>query len=1047
MAEIKGSFYGTTREDEEKKYSEIKRIAEDKLEIAKGSVQALKAELHELKEVYDVEDKEGLAQWFNTDARFGEVRRDLLRAERATKKPYFGRIDFEDNSVGKRETYYIGKTIISQNPNEPIVIDWRAPIASIYYDHSLGLCRYKVPREGFLQVDLKRKRTYELSENSLKDYYDSDVVANDELLTKYLSKSRRAVLSEIIATIQQEQNNVIRKNPRHNVVIQGSAGSGKTTVAMHRISYILYNYELEFKPESFYIVGSNKVLLDYITGVLPDLDVYGVRQMTMEGLFERLLYEDLPDSLKIRKLEKTDRTVGLKGCTEWFDKIENFCRDFEKSYIPMEDIRIEKNSHIILKKSEIEETLRTYPTWSMKEKFDRLTDLLMSHLETELYGRYYSYNVEEQKKLTKHYQNYFKRLYLKTSSVELYEDFIRGEQSKNPELVYISNEPDMYDLAGMAYIYKRLKETEVIQEASHVIIDEAQDFGIMIYRALKYCMSKCTFTIMGDVAQNINLNTGLTDWEELKTVMLPHKFDYFGLLRKSYRNTVEISNYATDILRHANFPIYPVEPVLRHGETVREVKCNDFEELVEKVCERTLEYQKDGYETIAIICKDDAETGRVYEKLSKKLKVSSFSEDNTVFKGGVMVLPIEYAKGLEFDAVIVFDASETNYPKEDGYARLLYVAATRALHELTVFYSEKLTKLISDPIPKERMEISFAEDDFHELPYEFEEEFETVEEEAKRIAKEGDAELKLREKYGPKRIVVNKKSPEEPKLSSKIVVNTQPAERVMLTKPSAVRRNSAVTEDYSAFNRLVNKEEEIPKMPVKAQTQEKKLRSVFGRSPEGTSLQPAGHGRIDTSVRWTKADKSKVDIITGYCTVRIEPVTDETVFVAIIKDGNFSRGAHPSEIEVKNPPKWTCAESREEVNIKLPKMTVKIDKKKGTMSFVNSNGVTFLTERDATQRQFHELKNTWWEFFEWGKKETLTAQGEESYDWLDLTSSAKYVSFCDGKGRTGLVTSNKGYQLLFPAELKTLICTIPAYGPYLMFEDTKQISYYVRVAR
>ena len=199
-----------------------------------------------MQEVYDLDEKEGLAQWFVKDNRFREVRQDLLRAERACKKPYFGRIDFIDSENDKKATYYIGKSVIYEDPADPVVIDWRAPVSSVYYEQNLGKCRYKVPREGAFEIDLKRKRTYEIEDDGIKDFYDSEVVANDELLTKYLSKSKRNVLSEIIATIQQEQNEVIRINPHHNVLIQGSAGSGKTTVAMHRISYILYNYERIF---------------------------------------------------------------------------------------------------------------------------------------------------------------------------------------------------------------------------------------------------------------------------------------------------------------------------------------------------------------------------------------------------------------------------------------------------------------------------------------------------------------------------------------------------------------------------------------------------------------------------------------------------------------------------------------------------------------------------------------------------------------------------------------------------------------------------------
>lgn len=167
------------------------------------------------------------------------------------RKPYFGRIDFKDPNVKGDESYYIGRVGIAKNNSEPVVLDWRAPIASVYYESGLGPCQYTVSSEGTFTIDLKRKRTYEIENDHLKDFFDSDVVANDELLTKYLAKNKKAVLGEIIATIQKEQNLIIRRSPKTNIIVQGVAGSGKTTVAMHRISYILYNYSDDFRPEGF----------------------------------------------------------------------------------------------------------------------------------------------------------------------------------------------------------------------------------------------------------------------------------------------------------------------------------------------------------------------------------------------------------------------------------------------------------------------------------------------------------------------------------------------------------------------------------------------------------------------------------------------------------------------------------------------------------------------------------------------------------------------------------------------------------------------------
>lgn len=376
------------------------------MDANRQSVQALAEELHAMQEEFDENDKEAQTLWHNADARFKFVNQDLRRAEQARKKPYFGRIDFRDKKLKKDEVYYIGRSVIADNPAEPEVIDWRAPIASVYYDAALGDVSYSVKGEGKYDITLSRKRTYEIENDELKDFYDSDVVANDELLTKYLARNKKAVLGEIIATIQQEQNEVIRKKPQHNMIVQGAAGSGKTTVAMHRISYILYNYEQEFAPEDFYIVGSNQVLLNYITGVLPELNVYGVSQMTMEQLFVRLLYEDWDKSWQIKPVVK-GVTPAVKGTFVWFKELENFCLRYEYRAIPREDVVIEKTGKVMLDRATIARLLKETKDLSRADKISRLTDYLMARLENELSGKYYSYTQPEKQKLKHYYETYF----------------------------------------------------------------------------------------------------------------------------------------------------------------------------------------------------------------------------------------------------------------------------------------------------------------------------------------------------------------------------------------------------------------------------------------------------------------------------------------------------------------------------------------------------------------------------------------------------------------------------------------------------------------
>lgn len=405
--EQKNMLSGLTREAEEQKLQEIIGIAQQNLERARADIRKVNEDLEDLLDVYEAQDKEGLALWNNATARLKENEYDLVRYEKARRKPYFGRIDFKDPNVKGDESYYIGRVGIAKNNLEPVVLDWRAPIASVYYESGLGPCQYTVSSEGTFTIDLKRKRTYEIENDHLKDFFDSDVVANDELLTKYLAKNKKAVLGEIIATIQKEQNLIIRRSPKTNIIVQGVAGSGKTTVAMHRISYILYNYSDDFRPEDFYIIGSNRILLNYITGVLPELDVYGIRQMTMEQLFIRLLYEDWDErKYRFHLLEKDDEKNAQKGNREWFHDLELYCAAYEQREISHEEVYLENTKTLLVGHVLINTYLREHPDLSMQSKILMLNEVLYSKYENEVLGKQISYPAKVKKALDKKYASF-----------------------------------------------------------------------------------------------------------------------------------------------------------------------------------------------------------------------------------------------------------------------------------------------------------------------------------------------------------------------------------------------------------------------------------------------------------------------------------------------------------------------------------------------------------------------------------------------------------------------------------------------------------------
>lgn len=691
---------GLSREAEEEQLRRITIIAQCNLEKTEKDGAKLAEELHELMETYGTKDKEALSLFHNTQSQLRENERDLLRCRKARSKPYFGRIDFRDPKIPYAESYYVGRVGIAENGSDPVVIDWRAPIASVYYENGMGRCSYTVKSEGSCEIDLKRKRTYEISDDRLIDFFDSDVVANDELLTKYLARNKSAVLGEIIATIQKEQNAVIRRSPKMNLIVQGAAGSGKTTVAMHRISYILYNYEEEFRPEDFYIIGSNRILLNYITSVLPDLDVYGISQMTMEQLFVRLLYEDWDPNLhSIRHIGKKEEAARVKGSYQWFHDLEQFCRDLERASISEREVVLE-NGVLILRASTIRSCLEDHPLVSMQGKINMLNAALMARLENEITGKDIAYPPDVRKELCKKYRRHFGSDVWKGSIYQIYDEFLKTQAAKGLNFPVPDHEFDLYDLAALAYLYKRIKETDGIREASHVIIDEAQDFGMMAYGALAYCLRGCTYTIMGDVSQNIHFGYGLNDWEDLKALILGGNPRSFCVLKKSYRNTVEIADFAAEILRHGSFPVYPADPIRRHGSPVCVTACEDTESLNRHVTAAIRQWQSEGRETIAVICRDEEEASAVKEALSRELTLADTDPETARFTEGIMVLPVEYTKGLEFDAVLLYCPSSDSYPAQDEYVKLLYVAATRALHELAVVHTGDLTDLIDKPAPK-----------------------------------------------------------------------------------------------------------------------------------------------------------------------------------------------------------------------------------------------------------------------------------------------------------------------------------------------------------
>lgn len=617
-----------------------------------------------------------------------EHTQNTLRKNRsALKKPYFGRIDYDDLTYETAESLYIGKNGITKNQTDVVIVDWRAPAASIYYENELGKGFYHVPDANDVSIDLHRKRTYDISDGKLLGFYDDDIAANDELLVKYLSQNKEAVLGDIIATIQKEQNEIIREVPSKNIIVQGVAGSGKTTVALHRISYLLYNYEDRYKPSEFCIIGGNDMLLNYISSGLPELDVRNVRQMRMDAVFPYFLQKSFKKSYQI---VPDHSEAPQKSRLDFIRKLDNYLRSRVAQTLDFQDI-IDPDLGVVLSADNMKESLSYHPEFSLYQMEKLLNERLASRIRFLCTESPSSYRKE---KLTL-YRNFFHSSRYRWTEDSVYLDFLVLLEEACPSYSFSDTiaavkkkQFDVYDVASLALIRKRIFQKKEMDEFSQIIIDEAQDFGETVYYALHAIFPNCYFTIMGDVSQNIRYETGMNEWETLKEVLFKKGRDSFFLLSKSYRNTIEISQYAGKVLEKASQGDYKIQPVIRHGEKPIVHRAGSTSLLFSLLRQTVLSVQKKNYETIAIICRNEEETLEIRELLHLD------SSDTSLFHNGIMVLPVSLTKGLEFDCVMLWKPDGDHYAYHAKDAKLLYVAITRALHELHLFTDQLLTPLL-----------------------------------------------------------------------------------------------------------------------------------------------------------------------------------------------------------------------------------------------------------------------------------------------------------------------------------------------------------------
>ncbi len=688
-------------------------------------------EQKELERVYNDYSRE-----IDERLRVANFRKNHIKVlEKASLNPYFARIDFKAITDSDFKEIYIGRNGISKD-GKVLITDWRAPISSLYYDSSTGKTSYKSPT-GDVLGEVALKRQYDIENGKLIEYFDVDLVSSDNLLQKYLNANNDSRLKSIVATIQSEQNDIIRRPIDENVIIQGVAGSGKTTVALHKIAYLVYNYINSVKQSQYLVIGPNPVFIKYIKTVLPDLDVSGVSQLTFEQFAKDYIGEEIEINPSNKKISasiagKSNDIDKFKSSMLYKNMLENFFELYLKGIVSKP---LKLNDFVVLTEEEmapifaraLEEQHATLQG-RVDATIERLIDYVKNNVDSIL-TRYNEYennlfknaSLEERESLRKKFikerieiqkncsatiRKYFAKAVL--SPIKLYRLFISmlddfniygykkiNELKKTTMANIKGNKYDFEDLAALLYLKLRTEPNRQYSNIKHTVIDEAQDLGIFNFYVLKKCLPTSTFSIFGDLAQSIYDYRGIDNWDEVNSLIFNNKANIVNF-NKSYRTTASIMNVADAISESIN--LGKSDLVVRQGLPVSFDEASTSNELVEQIANKIKEYKEKGYKTIAVISKTDLLSRYINDDLRELgIVIPNVTEkdDVSLDEFSVCTISNQLAKGLEFDAVILNNVNDKIYSCDSTLdMKLLYVAVTRALHELDVTYNGKLPEVL-----------------------------------------------------------------------------------------------------------------------------------------------------------------------------------------------------------------------------------------------------------------------------------------------------------------------------------------------------------------
>lgn len=727
--------------EEEQHLAYTKYYMQKLLDESKRDVQTAQENIRSAMADLDYLDSSLSYQNILTNTRFFDMAKNQREGlEAIRQKPYFARIHFQKEN-DPAEKLYIGKTsLFDRETQEPIIVDWRSPVANVYYDGRLGDLTYEVNGEEY-NGHLFSKRQYKIEKGHLLEVRDIDLTTNDELLQDALAGKADVRLTEIVSTIQAEQNEVIRAHLKQPILVQGAAGSGKTTIALHRISYFLYTMGEHFRAQDLMILAPNKLFIDYIADVLPELGVGQISQTTYAEYVQNATHiklklqdsnkqlEDLV--LQDAKDETTLWVTKIKGTLEYRDIMARYVSKMENEMAhQFEDVFIEK--YRILRASHLRRLfLEDYNYLPLEKRLAKIRSVLQNHvrqkrkqllytlkkryddvLDKALFGIHDAVKrkkvvtkwiderderlpaiEKETKTIVSRYMKRFEKVKIKP----LYREFLTNRALQEELAPEWSNEEHnrfeeahkketwaLEDLAALFYLQAKIKGIKDEWKIKVVFIDEVQDYSLFQLAALKEGLETDMFTMVGDLAQGIHSYRSLTDWTPVRE-LFPRAS--YKTLQKSYRTTIEIMAVANHILEKMDENLPLVEPVVRHGEEPTFHEMKKFE--ASKIVEIYNQIRSKGHRSIALICKTTDDAKKATKLLQKTvIKVQTLSETSEIDQDSLLIVPSHLAKGLEFDAVMI---TAVEHPFQDTPIdrKLLYVALTRAMHELHLIAPKK----------------------------------------------------------------------------------------------------------------------------------------------------------------------------------------------------------------------------------------------------------------------------------------------------------------------------------------------------------------------